>query len=351
MKSSITGDVDAKVIALDKLIEFALRFGLKLDFVHLNWEELKGAVSAGPTLLILRNRNVVAAFEDDINSNDQLVVFDPLYCHDRNFYLPRDVLQSAWDGDALVVYQTPVSEKRWVASFVAALAACAAMAMVLLFPRDIGKEVFAVPPAQQGNTFSRASSDIRANSLKSEMEMVITPGLSNSAVASTPVLTSALSAFEPEPNELKQSAAPDLAMPGPNLDTPPVVSTPTISNVSITEPEPDSLKIPAAPDSNSAEAPAERKQISSAEINSLVAHGDALFSTGDLTSARLLYERAADAGYGPAALRLGESYDPIFLASNRIAIRGDAAKAASWYRRARELGVAEAETLLNALPP
>src|SRR6202035_3345627 len=52
--------------------------------------------------------------------------------------------------------------------------------------------------------------------------------------------------------------------------------------------------------------------LSAAEIAGLLARGDWLFATGDVASARLLYERAADAGEGRAAVRLGETFDPVF---------------------------------------
>jgi hypothetical protein len=57
--------------------------------------------------------------------------------------------------------------------------------------------------------------------------------------------------------------------------------------------------------------------LSSGDVAVLLARGDSLFGTGDcpgdLVSSRLFYERAAAAGSGEAALRLGESYDPHFL--------------------------------------
>jgi len=69
-----------------------------------------------------------------------------------------------------------------------------------------------------------------------------------------------------------------------------------------------------------------------------------------VASARLFYERAADAGNGEAALRLGETFDPNFLKRAKLrAVQGDAAAAVFWYRRARELGVAEAEILLKGI--
>jgi TPR repeat protein len=66
----------------------------------------------------------------------------------------------------------------------------------------------------------------------------------------------------------------------------------------------------------------------------------------DVASARLFYERAAEAGDGRAALRMGQTFDPAFL----VGIRGTQASrenALSWYRRARDLGDAEAERMLK----
>jgi hypothetical protein len=89
--------------------------------------------------------------------------------------------------------------------------------------------------------------------------------------------------------------------------------------------------------------------LSPTEIVALVARGDAFLGAGDIASARLFYERAADAGNGSAALRLGATFDTGFL--DRAGIRGitgDAAQAASWYRRAHELGdPAAADRLKN----
>jgi hypothetical protein len=101
-----------------------------------------------------------------------------------------------------------------------------------------------------------------------------------------------------------------------------------------------------------ATAPGNAPSLSSAAIKALMARGDALISTRDLVSARLFYERAADAGDGQAALRLGETYDPAFLMRAQLTgVRGDASLAARWYRRARELGADDAELLLKALTP
>jgi hypothetical protein len=91
------------------------------------------------------------------------------------------------------------------------------------------------------------------------------------------------------------------------------------------------------------------QHLSPTEIAALVTRGDAFLSAGDIASARLFYERAADAGDSTAALRVGATFDPNFL--GRVGARGnpgDPAQAASWYRRARDLGdAAAAEHLKN----
>jgi TPR repeat protein len=75
-----------------------------------------------------------------------------------------------------------------------------------------------------------------------------------------------------------------------------------------------------------------------------------LFGTGDVASARLFYERAADAGDPKAMLRLGESFDPDFLEQAHIrGVRSDLAAARIWYGRAIELGSIEAGTVLKRL--
>jgi hypothetical protein len=111
------------------------------------------------------------------------------------------------------------------------------------------------------------------------------------------------------------------------------------------------LSIPEPPNAPPAPAPAAAiLRLSTEEIAELVARGDALLRTGDAASARLFYERAAFAGDGRAALKVGATFDPAFLNQGALrAVRGDAAQARYWYRRARDLGEAEAERRLKSL--
>ena len=89
---------------------------------------------------------------------------------------------------------------------------------------------------------------------------------------------------------------------------------------------------------------------SAAEIAGLVARGDWLFATGDVASARLLYERAAQAGEARAAVRLGETFDPIFLDQAYLRQgRAELGMAVFWYRRAIDLGAKGVASRLKSL--
>ena len=76
------------------------------------------------------------------------------------------------------------------------------------------------------------------------------------------------------------------------------------------------------------------------EIAALVKRGKDFAAHGDLISARLLLQRAAEAGSSAeAALALGETFDPlVFQRLGVIGIKPDAASARKWYQRAAELG-------------
>jgi TPR repeat protein len=73
-------------------------------------------------------------------------------------------------------------------------------------------------------------------------------------------------------------------------------------------------------------------------------------AVGDVSAARQIYERAANAGSGHAAVAMGKSYDPAFLARLGTAVvKPDLELAASWYRKARGLGDRDAARLLGTI--
>jgi hypothetical protein len=100
---------------------------------------------------------------------------------------------------------------------------------------------------------------------------------------------------------------------------------------------------PAAPPSLPAQdSPGPR--LSADEIAALVARGDGFLSAGDIASARLFFQRAADAGDGRAAMRMALTFDAAFLDRAGVhGLRGDPEQAALWYQRARDLGAVKAE--------
>ena len=105
---------------------------------------------------------------------------------------------------------------------------------------------------------------------------------------------------------------------------------------------------PKAPAAIALAAPSSR--FSGAEMAELLAHGDSLLRNGDIASARLFYERAAGAGDGRAALRLGATFDPEFLGRLGLGkLQANPAEAQSWYSRARDLGAVDAKRQLNSL--
>lgn len=73
---------------------------------------------------------------------------------------------------------------------------------------------------------------------------------------------------------------------------------------------------------------------------------------GDLNSARRFYRLSAEAGYAPAAVALGQLYDPAYLARHPVfgGITADPAEARRWYERAQALGDKSAAERVAALP-
>jgi type II secretory pathway predicted ATPase ExeA len=81
----------------------------------------------------------------------------------------------------------------------------------------------------------------------------------------------------------------------------------------------------------------------------LLERGAAMLAAGDIASARLLFMRAAQAGSAEAAMEVGKTYEPMFLANRgAIGIQGDPTIASGWYRRALLLGAPPAAGLTGA---
>ena len=82
----------------------------------------------------------------------------------------------------------------------------------------------------------------------------------------------------------------------------------------------------------------------------LMARAKSLLTIGDIAAARLLLERAANAQDATAAFLLAQTYDPAVLGTKDTrSITADAVAARDWYRKAAQLGSAEARQRLSQL--
>ncbi len=105
--------------------------------------------------------------------------------------------------------------------------------------------------------------------------------------------------------------------------------------------DPDPAKQPQAKESS----------ISPELQKSMFERASRMMSGGDIAGARLILRYLAEQGSPGAAFAMGQSFDPGFLKD--IYVRGgnpsDVEKARDWYRRAAEMGNAEARSRLSAL--
>jgi hypothetical protein len=92
------------------------------------------------------------------------------------------------------------------------------------------------------------------------------------------------------------------------------------------------------------------RQLDPEELAALIKRGEDYIATGDLASARLVLQRAAEGGDARAALALAGTYDPNVL--EQLGVRGfapDIGRALAWYEKARDFGSAEAPRRLERL--
>lgn len=119
---------------------------------------------------------------------------------------------------------------------------------------------------------------------------------------------------------------PPPSKPAPVADMPPAPATPPAPALDVEE-------------SGSASLPPD-------VMATLLRRGEQSLALGDIAAARLLFQRAAEAGNAGAATAVGKTYDPKFVPSGQTA---DAKMAQYWYRRAQALGDPDAVALLDRL--
>ncbi len=382
--------LDGNTLSASSLVELVGNFGVRAECTRLDWNGLTKSELSYPILVFLKNTNAVAVTGTDSAAAEAVSVWDPLHSDAETLSVRREDFERAWSGDALVIARQPPAEaetspgsfgertldpppehggerapiaeaqllpdsvpvtrhakSRWFIAI--GLVAAAGIGVPLWIHAVTDKFGTTGLPAKEGisaaprSTLSTAEAAARpmapgaaASAQTGPLPQAVEiPAPSESPGGPAAAVVPANSAPAPEP-------APDIARPAP-AEAP-------------TGPAFAAVPVPATPSANIATAPppadplAVEPRLSAAELTALLTRGDVLFSTGDLAAARLFYERAADAGEAQAAVRLGETFDPIFLDHAHLrGVRGNVETALSWYRRARDLGAAEAEILLNSL--
>jgi hypothetical protein len=205
-----------------------------------------------------------------------------------------------------------------------------------------------------------SADEARASESSARIAAVFLPMAATPLWTSATVLAPGVSAAQA--TTLREKVGGSLPLASPNGAPAAASATPAASSGLPGGPEAGGAPKPAAPSavasrseptSDSLTGSAAHETIlhlPAAEITALLARGNSFFRNGDIASARLFYQRAADAGDARAALRMGETYDPAFLGrGRRRGVRGDQAEARLWYGLALGLGAPEAERRLTRL--
>ncbi len=162
-----------------------------------------------------------------------------------------------------------------------------------------------------------------------------TRGLPHQQVAMLPSREEISNAYQAALNRAPTTTTP----PAPQAATPPLAA---IAPVAVA---PAAVAPPA-------QAPvSQARRMGADELATLMQRAKGFLATGDLMSARLLLERAADAQEADAALMLAQTYDPDVLGGADVRnIVAEPAKARAWYQKAAQLGSADAQRRLAQLP-
>jgi TPR repeat protein len=147
-------------------------------------------------------------------------------------------------------------------------------------------------------------------------------------------------------------AAPDVRVAAAGPAIPLVAGAPSREEIAsayqiaLQKNPPATPAIATAPASPEPEAIAARRMAPD-EVAALMKRARSLLAVGDIASARLLLERAAEADEPAAAFLLAQTYDPAVLGTDDARnVTPDPAMARSWYEKAVRFGSADAQQRL-----
>jgi Peptidase C39 family len=375
-------------LPVSRLVELAGDFALQTEHVRVDWPGLESIGFVNPLLVLLKNTNVVILTGAECDGA-KLAIWDPLHRDGELLIVPRQEFERAWSGDVLKVTSCPSSavsaipDARPIAPgethdernqqflhtprrrlplvrfcLIAVGIAAAIGGGAVLF-RLTGGEDFRSHAASEGER-SMPLTDAAPSTPTSPIEQAATREFPNAsansdspmphAPGSTIDTTALTRSDEPAASETSRSASlptepassGDMSALRSSPGAPVAVASPAFGTTDVKPDTAGSAPAPIIPPADGS--------LSAEEIAVLLMRGDKSLSSGDVASARLYYGRAANAGDGQAALRLGETFDPFFIDRAHLrSARGDLAAAVFWYRRARDMGAVEADVLLNSL--
>ena len=211
----------------------------------------------------------------------------------------------------------------------AVVAAASAATLFAWFSSDATRDIIVNAKASIASVASPppAAAQPEASKLTaSDMQLKDTARSGTAAPAPGPVVVANATPSREEISNAYQSALRSTAAVAPPAVPPPVVAAPQPS-------------------------PPPARQISTQELAMLINRAKEMLSAGDIPSARLLLERAAEAQDADAALMLARTYDPDVLGTSDVRnITPEPAKAHAWYEKAAQFGSAEAQRRLAQLP-
>ena len=260
--------------------------------------------SRPPTASYIRAR----AARAELSPDDPIPLFlsDPLSAPDPREFAPRDLRTRA----------------RIVPRILAAILAAAAIAVpVALFQSDINRLLSANAKSWMGAAADEAA--VPANPQAAPQ----TP-LEDPARVTNTMLASADARDLPAPSTPSREAIATAYQTALQAQPPvPVAAQPA----------------PPAP-------PPPARTLDADTLAGLMTRAKSLMAIGDIAAARLLLERAANAQDATAAFLLAQTYDPAVLGTKDTrSITADAVAARDWYRKAAQLGSAEARQRLSQL--
>jgi hypothetical protein len=193
---------------------------------------------------------------------------------------------------------------------------------------------------------SDATRDIIINAKAS-----ITAAVSAPSAAAQPD-ASQLTASDMQLNEPARQSAPANQTPGVRTVTT-VAVAPTRGEIMTAYQSALQSRAPAAaaPVAAAPVAAPPARKLDADELATLMNRAKLLLAAGDIPSARLLLERAADAQDANAALMLARTYDPEVLGTKDARnVMPDPAMARAWYQQAARFGSTDAQRRLAQLP-